>query len=257
MKLRFARLLAATAFLVVAAVPAGAATPSPKDCGTVLAALPVGTSSCPGVRPGALFFMENGNGCSMSFVFRGSDGRDYVGTGGHCIWATSNVGPSAKKEARWGPGEGGAVDDPDGRRLGRFAYGVWNDNRDFALIRLDPGVRPNPSMCYFGGPRSMYTEHTGGPVFLKHFGNGMVIGEVVPARTAVAFDTRDQYTVYAYSASTFGDSGSGAMTTDGRAVGTLVTLHVDGTTGITRLDDSIERAQQFTGLKFTLRTAAL
>src|SRR5918992_1881883 len=103
MRARLARLIAAAAVLFVATVPAHASAPDHEDCAKVLAAAPVGTSSCPGVRPGALYFAENGNGCSFSFIFKGSDGHDYAATGGHCIWATSNVGSSGRKEARWGP----------------------------------------------------------------------------------------------------------------------------------------------------------
>jgi hypothetical protein len=69
--------------------------------------------------------------------------------------------------------------------------------------------------------------------------------------------TRDQFWVYAYAAGAPGDSGSGVMTTDGRAIGTLVSLFIDGTTGITRLDESVERAQQYMGITLTLQTAAL
>src|SRR5438105_278130 len=104
---RFARLAVAAAAFVVP-LPVHAAAPSSQSCHVVLAA-PVGTSSCPGVRPGAVYSVENGNGCSMSFLFRGSDSRYYAASAGHCIWATSNLGPTAGKEQAWGPGAGMSV----------------------------------------------------------------------------------------------------------------------------------------------------
>jgi hypothetical protein len=255
--MRLVRLLAATAVLFVAAAPAHAASPAPHGCRTVLSAGPVGTSACPGVRPGALYSADNGNGCSMSFIFRGSDHYYYAASAGHCIWATSNLGPNAGKEAAWGPGAGMVARDSSNQQIGRFAYGVWTDNRDFSLIRLDAGVHPNAAMCYFGGPTSMYTAHSGSMVFLKHFGNGLVWGDTIPARTAFARDTNDPYFVYAYAMALPGDSGSGVMTEDGQAIGTLVDLYVDGTTGITRLDTSVVKAEQLMKIRLTLQTAKL
>jgi hypothetical protein len=257
MAVRLVRLLAATAVLFVAAVPAHAASPAPHGCRTVLAAGPVGTSACPGVRPGALYSADNGNGCSMSFIFRGSDRAYYAASAGHCIWATSNIGPAAGKEAKWGPGTGMIARDSNNQEIGRFAYGIWNDTRDFSLIRLDAGVHPTAAMCYFGGPTSMYTAHSAGMVFLKHFGNGLLFGDTIPARTAFTPDTTDPYYVYAYAAALPGDSGSGVMTADGQAIGTLVDLYLDGTTGITRLDTSVAKAQQFMKIRLTLQRAKL
>ena len=258
MRSRILRLLAASAFVAVFAVPAGATAADSHQCSNVLSALPVGTSSCPGVRPGALYTRgSDGIGCSMSFMFRGSDGYNYAASAGHCIWATQTVGTAAGKEEKWGPGDGMETTDSSGTRIGRFAYGAWTDDRDFSLIRLEPGVTPSAAMCYFGGPTSMYTAHSSTPVFIKHFGNGLLFGDVVPARTAVAEDTSDPMNVYALSGSAPGDSGSGVITGDGQALGTLVALDLLGRTIITRLDASVARAEQVTGIRFTLLTAAL
>jgi hypothetical protein len=204
-----------------------------------------------------LYSAENGNGCSMSFIFRGSDKSYYAASAGHCIWATSNIGPSAGKETVWGPGAGMVARDSNNQQIGRFAYGVWTDNRDFSLIRLDTGVHAEAAMCYFGGPTSMYTAHSGSMVFLKHFGNGLVWGDTIPARTAFAPNTSDPYYVFAYAAALPGDSGSGVMTTDGQAIGTLVDIYADGTTGITRLDTSVAEAERLMKIRLTLQTAKL
>ena len=253
---RLARLVVAAAAFAVP-LPVHAAVPASHGCRTPLAAAPIGTSSCPGVRPGALYSAENGNGCSMSFLFRGSNGRYYAASAGHCIWATSNIGPAAGKEQSWGPGAGMAVTDGDGQAVGRFAYGIWNDNRDFSLIRLNSGVQASGAMCYFGGPTSMYTAHSSGTVFLKHFGNGVLFGDTIPARTGFTTDTTDPLWVYMYAAAAPGDSGSGVMTEDGQAIGTLVDLDADGTTAITRLDASVAEAAKVMGISLTLQTARL
>jgi hypothetical protein len=63
-----------------------------------------------------------------------------------------------------------------------------------------------------------------------------------------------------------GDSGSGIISADGRAVGVIVTtgIHSEsigtdgvdaGTMGITRLAPQVARAGQFTGVTYTLQQA--
>jgi len=252
---RLARLLAIAAVAMAGTGPARAAPPAPS-CRSPLAG-PVGTSSCPGVRPGAMYFADNGNGCSMSFVFHGSDRHEYVASAGHCIWADSNLGSPADKEAKWKPGAGMPVSDPSGQRIGRFAYGIWTDERDFSLIRLDSGVQASAAMCYFGGPVSMYTAHSSGIVFLKHFGNGLIYGDTIPARTALARNTLDAHYVYAYAAALPGDSGSAVMTEDGQAIGTLVDLDGDGTVAMTRLDTSVAEAERYMHVRLSLQRAAM
>jgi hypothetical protein len=108
----------------------------------------------------------------------------------------------------------------------------------------------------------MYTAHETGTIFLKHFGNGDGVSILLPARTAVTTDTTDPLWIWAWSGAVTGDSGSGVMTEDGRAAGTIDTLGLaigfgGGTTGISRLDASIAEAEKFTGIKFTLQTAKL
>jgi hypothetical protein len=270
MRSRTLRLVAAAAVLFFATAPVRTAGAAPvPGCRMLLSTVaPVGTASCGGVRPGAAYSASNGNGCSMNFVFLGGDHRYYVGTAGHCLWAQSNFDGPVNKEESWTPGHGVSVSDGNGSKVGQFAYGVWNSNRDFALIRLDPGVRPSPAMCYFGGPTGLYTDHSSSTVFLKQFGAGLLFGDTIPARTEVAQNTTSPYFVYAYGASAPGDSGSGVMTADGRAIGTLVELisgfDVGGGSalvgtwiGITRLDTSVVRAEQTLHTTLKLQTAPL
>ena len=44
--------------------------------------------------------------------------------------------------------------------IGEFAYAVLEDPKDFALIRLDPGVEASPEMCHFGGPTGIFEGDT-------------------------------------------------------------------------------------------------
>ena len=272
-------LLACAALSTTAIAVAGTAAPAGAAGGSnwtldgtkcklipVPAAAPVGTGTCPGVRPGAIVNSDVGQ-CTFNFLFNGTDGRRYMGTAGHCILGESPIGGDVGEES-WAPGTGPVATDSEGNRIGEFAYAILQDPKDFAVIRLDSGVEASPQMCHFGGPTGTNTDLGSAPVVLNHFGNGIGVGSVLPARSAVAFGTPDPDHVFAAGAVVPGDSGSGIISSDGRAVGVIVTtgLHsssigtggIDaGTMGITRLAPQEARAEQVLGLGLTLQTAPL
>ncbi len=229
-------------------------------------AAPVGTGTCPGVRPGGIVVSDTGQ-CTMNFLFQGSDGRRYIGTAGHCILGESPIGGDVGEQS-WGAGSGPEARDADGSRIGEFAYAILQDPKDFALIRIDAGVASNPQMCHFGGPTGINSDTPGldSPTVLQLFGNGVGIGTVLPARSMVALGMPDPDHVYAQGLVLPGDSGSGVISDDGRAVGVAVTtgLHTGGigTTGIdagevgiTRLAPQVDRAESVLGLSLNLLTA--
>jgi hypothetical protein len=222
---------------------------------------PIGVlESCDGVRPGAVVQSDAGQ-CTFNFLFTGSDGRRYIGTAGHCILG-------ADGEQSWAPGSGPEARDANDQRIGEFAYAVLQDPKDFSLIRLDASVPASPQMCHFGGPTGINQDTPATPVVLNHFGQGLGLGATVPARTAVATAMPDPDHVYADGAIIFGDSGSGIISADGRAVGVIVTVGVHvasigtsgvdaGLMGITRLAPQVARAEQVLGIGLTLQTAPL
>jgi hypothetical protein len=260
--------------MLVAAAPASAGeanfTLGGKPCKLipVPAAAPAGTGTCPGVRPGAIVNSDTGQ-CTFNFLFNGSDGRRYIGTAGHCILGESPIGGDVGEES-WAAGSGPVATDADGNRIGEFAYAVLQDPKDFALIRLDDGVAASAQMCHFGGPTGTNSDTPGltSPTVLNHFGNGIGVGSVLPARSALALGMPDPDHVFAEGAVVPGDSGSGIISSDGRAVGVIVTtgLHSSsigtagldaGTMGITRLAPQEARAEQVLGVGMTLQTAPL
>jgi hypothetical protein len=258
----------AAAVLLTAATPASAGQWTlggvPCKLIEVPAAAPVGTGACPGVRPGAVVESDNGQ-CSFNFLFAGSDGRRYIGTAGHCILGDDPLGGDAG-ERTWALGTGPEARDGEGNRIGEFAYAVLQDPKDFALIRLDPGVGANPQMCHFGGPTGLNADRPSGPVVLHHFGQGVGVGTVLPARSAIAAGMPDPDHVYAAGAVLPGDSGSGIISSDGRAVGVIVTtgLHTGtiglpaldaGTMGVTRLQPQLQRAGNQLGIELDLQEA--
>jgi len=232
----------------------------------VPAAAPLGTGTCPGVRPGAIVRSDVGQ-CTLNFLFLGSDGASYIGTAGHCILGTSPLGGDVGEMA-WAPGTGPVARDASGNPIGEFAYAILQDPKDFSLIRLDPQVQASAGMCHFGGPTAVNDDHPGltEPVVLNWFGNGVGVGAVLPGRSAVAAGMPSPDHVFAQGAAAPGDSGSGVISSDGRAVGVLVTVGVHtasigsggldaGMIGITRLTPQVERAKQVLGLDLVLQLA--
>jgi hypothetical protein len=230
----------------------------------VPAAAPFGVGACPGVRPGAIVNSDTGQ-CTFNFLFAGSDGRTYIGTAGHCILGESPIGGDVGEE-EWAPGDGPEARDANDARIGEFAYAILQDPKDFALIRVDPGVPASAQMCHFGGPAGTNSDLTADPVVIHHYGNGIAIGTVLPARTGVALGMPDPDHVYAQHVALPGDSGSGVIGDDGRAVGVLVTVGIHGGSigtggvdagivGITRLAPQVTRASSVLRVGLALATA--
>lgn len=245
-----------------------AASPASTASISAMAAAAAGTETCPGVRPGATVLTDVGQ-CTLNFLFQGSDGRRYIGTAGHCILGSSPIGGDAGEKS-WAAGTGPAARDSGGNRIGEFAYAILQDPKDFSLIRLDPQAQASAGMCHFGGPTAINDDRPGltQPVVLEWFGNGIVAGSTVPARSAIAAGMPSPDHVFAQGAATPGDSGSGVISSDGRAVGALVTVGVHagsigltggdaGLVGITRLSPQVERAQQVLGTNLVLQSAPM
>jgi hypothetical protein len=266
-----AALAATTVLLPAAPADAHAGTHNwtlggvPCEIGVGTAAPPFGTGTCPGVRPGAVVVSDAGQ-CTFNFLFRGSDGHRYMGTAGHCILGESPTGGDVGERV-WRAGTGPEARDADGNRVGEFAYAILQDPKDFALIRLDPGVEASAQMCHFGGPTGRNDALVEEPVVLHHFGQGLALGQTVPARSHLAPSMPDRDHVYANGLAIFGDSGSGVIDEQGRAVGVLVTIGVHssqigtttdaGTVGITRLAPQQQRAANRLGITLKLVKAPL
>ena len=251
---------------------------------------PLGPGPCPGVRPGGRVVTSVGD-CTLNFLFRAPDGTRYIGTAGHCADPggasneESNPDGRARIERVWSFGKGPVAADSDGQRFGEFAYAVVQPSRDFALIRLDPDVTASPEMCHFGAPRGLYSTDTAAAVVLRYYGNGERIGDVAPARTAVALGTPDPDHIHAAGAgcagrlgrrrddrrrlgdrsprhqpaSTASDGNHAIPTTSHtrprRCLGPIENGVDVGTMGITRLGPQLARASEKLGVSLELVTA--
>jgi hypothetical protein len=271
--MRFARAVALTAAVCSVLLPVGLV-------GAGADGLPFGIDAQPGVQPGGPLSSKGGF-CTMNFLFEASDGTRYIGTAGHCILGggvevpgrepeepeeDKSTGPSATERV-WAPGDGPEVKGTqDQVRIGEFAYAVLEGRRDFALIRLDPDVEASPEMAHFGGPTGINEDLTDDPVVLEFYGQSPGLGTLVPARTMIAVNMPNPDEVYANGPGAPGDSGSGVISADGRAVGVLVTggIHTGsredgpmefGVIGLTRIGPQMRRAAEVLGVGLELVTA--
>ncbi|MHB8507734.1 MAG: chymotrypsin family serine protease [Candidatus Dormibacteria bacterium] len=246
-----------SALVTLTAVP----TDAPAQCHRAnFSAPPVGVSeTCTGVRPGAALNTSL-TYCTWNFMWLGSDGATYMGTAGHCILEGTGV-----EERAWPRGGGPVVSDGPGNRVGEFAYAILTaDHRyDFGLVRIDQGVEVSPSLCHFGGPVGQDDASTNGPVVLHQFGQGLVVGATVPARTYLATAITDPLETFANGVAAQGDSGSAVIEDDGRALGWIVTLGVGlnpggdaGTIGIMRVAPHVARASSSLGIRLVLQNGA-
>lgn len=256
-----------------AAAPTAAA-PSLDDCTTLRSAgesteQPVGTGACPGVRPGALVTTEDVEGarwdCTLGFAFEGIDPRDgtsvgrFISTAGTCAlpWQWATV---------WADGEGPRAFDADGNLVGHYVYAysdIDNAGREFALIKVAPGVDVNPQVCYFGGPTAPAPLATDGPLQLRYVGQGS--RGVLPGRSSVSLHGYDnQIASWTTGSWLQGDTGGPVMTADGAALGSvaaggaMTSQSPDvGTLLITRLHAAVKDASRDLGIDLELMTAPL
>ena len=212
------------------------------------------------IRPGVQLHSATGQ-CTSNFVFTSPDNVTlYIGFAAHCVDGL----------------EPGAVIDVGGVAEGTLAYSSWHTmekvgetdegiraENDFALVALPPSAydKVHPAMRHFGGPVALADSSTvGGGDKVLTYGNSGLRFETEPAswHEGYVLSPSDwSSTVYTVTPGVFGDSGSGVMTGDGRALGILVTLIYAPTpaaNGVTHLDKALAYAKEHAGIDVRLAT---
>lgn len=229
------------------------------------------------VHPGVQMYTD-GAQCTGNFVFTDAAGDVYVGYAAHCAGsgeATDTNGcevGSAPLGTRVSFQEmGNLVTGGSEVASGTLAYSSWEAMdrvgttdpdtcayNDFALVKVseaDEG-KVNPSVPFWGGPTGIDTDGTTAGQQVFSFGNSSLRAgvELLSPKTGASLGTSGggwTHAVYTVTPGVPGDSGSGFLSADGTALGTLSTLAlapVPASNGVGDLARELAFAQQHSGI---------
>ncbi|OIJ23843.1 hypothetical protein [Nocardioides luteus] len=255
--------------LTAALVPALVASPAhawaPADTATI--------------TPGVMMYTD-GAQCTANFVFTDSSANVYVGYAAHCAGlgeATDTNGCAADSLPLGTPvtfNEGGSLLS-EGTVLGKgkLVYSSWltmhklgtkDENtcayNDLALVKVDAADagKVNPTVPIWGGPTGIDTDGTVAGDKVYSYGNSSLRADVDLLSPKVGFSlgddvngTRWSHPLYNLTPGIPGDSGSGFLNADGKAVGTLSTLGLAplaGSNNIGDMDLELKFAQANSGI---------
>ncbi len=261
----------ATAAVAAVGLPAEAAKPTRS---ATVAWAPASTAK---IHPGVQTY-TNGSQCTANFVYTDGAGNVYVGQAAHCagtgaatetdgcdsgslplgtkvdfvengslLTSGTTVGTGTLVYSSWLTMQANGTTDPDA-----CAY------NDLALVKVDPQhvSKVNPSMPFWGGPTGINTTGTAAGDNVFSFGNSSLRGGIEllsPKRgTSLGDDGNGwSHTVYTLTPGIPGDSGSGFLDQDGKALGTLSTVAIAplaGSNGVGDLAKELAFAQQHSGI---------
>ena len=193
------------------------------------------------VHPGVQTFTGGGQ-CTANFVYRAGS-RVFLGQAAHCAAPSDSSATDTNGCTSRSLPLGTKVEIDGATQPGRLAYSSWIAMRqarerdpnacaynDFALVELAAADvrRTNPSVPFFGGPTGL-TTGTRPFAEVFSFGNsGLRLGlEATSPKYGLSLgDSARGWTTDVYTATPGvpGDSGSGFLTSSGRAFGTLSTV---------------------------------
>ena len=210
---------------------------------------PAGTAK---ITPGVQMYTE-GAQCTANFVFTDAADNVYVGYAAHCAGlgeATDTDGCLNESVPLGTPvsfNTGGSLLS-NGTKVGSgtLVYSSWRTMRasgesdastcaynDFALVKVaaaDKG-KVNPSIPFWGGPTGIDTDGTAAGDRVWSYGNSSLRFGLSPLSPKTGISLGDDaaaggwsHPLYTVTPGVPGDSGSGFVSTDGKAVGTLSTL---------------------------------
>ena len=268
------RVLAAAGASTVVAAAGVAATTAPVEAAAGYA--PADTAQ---IHPGTMMYTD-GAQCTANFVYTDGAGNTYVGYAAHCAGqgaATDTDGCSTKSlplGTKVTFNEGGSlVSEGTQVGTGTLAYSSWltmqkNGEKDpntcayndLALVKVsaaDVG-KVNPSVPFWGGPTGVDTDGTAAGDRVYTYGNSSLRGgveELSPhTGSSLGDDPADggwSHPVYTVTPGIPGDSGSGFMSEDGKALGVLSTVAIAplaGSNGVGDLAKELAYAQAGSGL---------
>ena len=151
--------------------------------------------------------------------------------------------------------KGPVVNDAGGHRVGRIVYAVNKDGFDFALLRVDPDTKLDPSVPFYGGPTRI---GMGSDLEEVRVWSPPNLGLTPNARTGV-LQVDGSGLPYVLTEDVMSlPFGSSVIRTDGTAIGLFTGRNMIGWGQQTQpLKLALGRALDHTGLRLTLMTAPL
>lgn len=227
------------------------------------------------VRPGVQVVSSAGQ-CTSNFLFRSPDNSTlYLGVAAHCFGEGESTDTNGCDTSSLPLGSAATVE--GGSAPAVLVYSSWLAMQeageshgptcranDFAIVQLDAADRgwAHPAMLHFGGPTALATGGASAGSRVLTYGNtGLRPGPTeLDEREGYVIQTQDDgwtHTIYTLGPGLPGDSGSGVLTSDGQALGILVTLAIAplaGSNGVTNLEKALSYANSTVGLQLELTT---
>ena len=263
----------ATAAVTATVAPAEAAKGGKTPTSTTVAWAPAGTAA---IHPGVQMYTD-GAQCTANFVFSDGAANVYVGYAAHCagLGAATDTNGCEAESLPLGTKvefvEGGSlVTSGQTVGTGTLAYSSWLtmqqrgttdsdtcEYNDFALVKVDPAYvgDVNPSVPFWGGPVALDTDGTQAGETVYSYGNSSLragVEALSPKQgTSLGSDGGWTHPVYTVTPGVPGDSGSGFLSENGEAVGTLSTLAIaplPASNGVGDLSHELSFAQASSGI---------
>ncbi len=267
----------ATTAVASVALPAEAKQPAKQKRGQAAVAATWAPADSAQIHPGVQMYTD-GAQCTANFVFTDSSANVYVGYAAHCagtgeatdtdgcqagslplgtkvdfvengslVTAGQNVGTGTLVYSSWLAMADAGTTDPD-----TCAY------NDLALVKVDAAHtgKVNPSVPFWGGPVALSTDESAAGETVYSFGNSSLRGgiEVLSPKQGTSLGADGAgwtHPVYTATPGVPGDSGSGFLDSEGKALGTLSTLAIAplaGSNGVGDLERELGFAQQHSGI---------
>ncbi|MBB6629062.1 hypothetical protein H5V45_17175 [Nocardioides sp. KIGAM211] len=228
------------------------------------------------IHPGVQMFTK-GAQCTANFVFTDAASRVYVGYAAHCAGTGTQSDTNGCRTGSRPLGTPvrfatGATAAGGGTTVGRgtLVYSSWTamrragttnanacDFNDLALVRVDADdvAKVNPSVPFWGGPVALAkSDPEAGAQVFSWGQSSLRPTTVLSPRTGVVLARGGggwSHEVYTATPGIPGDSGSGFLDADGRALGTLSTIAiapVAGANGVGDLARELAFARDRSGL---------
>jgi len=272
------RAAAALAALSSAVLGAALATSAPAEAAgtTTTQWAPAATAQ---IHPGTMMYSD-GAQCTANFVYTDAAANTYVGYAAHCAGTGASTDTNGCQTDSVPLGtkvdftnDGSPVSEGTIVGHGTLVYSSWITEHqlgttdantcaynDLALVQVDPADvgKVNPSVPFWGGPTGIDTDGTAAGDRVWTYGNSSLRAGLSPLSPHTGVSLGDDpadggwsHPLYTVTPGIPGDSGSGFLSADGKAVGVLSTLGLaplPASNNIGDLAKELAFAQQHSGI---------